>query len=173
MIALWMIVASHTAVNFTFYKGLKKVSFIWDIPDLVLKYLLEEGPEHLYYVCLSVRLSVCQSVRLSVCLSVCVSVCLSVRLSVCLSVCVSVCLSVCLSVCVSVCLSVSVSVCLSVCQCVCLCVCLSVCLPRWVEKRYLFYVKSKSFMRHRSKVDRQHSNDSIIVLFSSFSSPVL
>ena len=26
MIALWMIVASHTAINFTFYTGLKKVS---------------------------------------------------------------------------------------------------------------------------------------------------
>ena len=40
------------------------------IPNLVLKYLILEGPEPLYYVCISVCSSVCPSVRLSVCLSV-------------------------------------------------------------------------------------------------------
>ena len=72
----------------------------------VLKYLILEGTEPLYYVCLSVWLSV----RLSVCLSVRLSVYLSVFLSVCLSVCLSICLSVYLSVCLSICLSICLSV---------------------------------------------------------------
>ena len=63
------------------------------IPNLVSKYLILEGPEPHYYICLSVGLSV--------------SVCLCVRLSVCLSLCLSVCPSLCLSVRLSVTLAVS------------------------------------------------------------------
>ena len=63
-------------------------------PNLVSKYVSLEGPEHLYYVCLSVYSSVCLSVSQSVCLSVSLSACLSV-LSVCLFICLSVCLSAC------------------------------------------------------------------------------
>ena len=46
---------------------------IYLILNLVSKYLFLEGPEYLYYVCPSVRLSVCLSVCLPVCLSVCLS----------------------------------------------------------------------------------------------------
>ena len=45
------------------------------IPNSALKSfdLLLEGPEHLYFVCLSVRPSVCLCVCVSVCLSICLS----------------------------------------------------------------------------------------------------
>jgi hypothetical protein len=76
----------------------------------------------IFFVCLSVCLSVCLFVCLSVCLLVCLSVCLLVCLSVCLLVCLSACLLVCLSACLLVCLSVCLYVCLSV-----LSVCLFVC----------------------------------------------
>ena len=56
----------------------------------VLKYLILEGTEPLYYICMSV----CMSVFMSVCMSICLSGWLSVYLYVCLSVCLSICLSV-------------------------------------------------------------------------------
>ena len=74
-------------------------------------------------------MSVCLSlyyVFLSVCLSVYVSVCLCVRLSMCLSVYVFVCPTVFTSVCPSGCVSAYVSVCSYVRPSVCLSVCLSV-----------------------------------------------
>ena len=63
----------------------------------------------LFFLYISVCLSVCQNSYISVCLSTCLSVCLSVYLSVCLLVCLSACLSVCFSVCLSACLSTFVS----------------------------------------------------------------